>query len=152
MSTVTPVDHAHYVTLQLSDMQVALNVRQVRDGMHYRAPTTIPLAPNAVAGMLNVNGKLATVIDLRARLNLPPHSNPASTMLLIVEYEEELFALMVDSVGGVIALPRNASPVPPTIDSVWRAVATGVHHYENDFLILLDLGKLIDHLAKGHAA
>ena len=111
--------------------------------------TPVPLGPKEVAGFFNLRGHIVTAIDMRVRLGLPTYPTPEKVMKVVVEYQHDLFALMVDSVGDVLALPMNRfEKVPSNMDASWRAVAAGVFKLEKELLVILDVASVIDHLMR----
>ncbi|HLB98087.1 MAG TPA: chemotaxis protein CheW, partial [Acetobacteraceae bacterium] len=59
-----------FVTLTVADQLCGVPVLGVRDILGEQTITRIPLAPEEVAGSLNLRGRIVTAIDLRRRLGL----------------------------------------------------------------------------------
>ncbi|MFC0387766.1 chemotaxis protein CheW [Muricoccus vinaceus] len=144
---------AAILTLTVAGQLCGVPVLGVRDILGPQAITPIPLAPPEVAGGLNLRGRIVTAVDLRRRLGLPPR-NPAGPppMSVVVEGGGELYALLADSVGDVLALPESGlAPNPPTLDPLWQGVCAGVHQNVPDggeapgrLLIMLDVERVLD--------
>jgi purine-binding chemotaxis protein CheW len=144
------------LTLTVSGQLCGVPVLGVRDILGPQSITVIPLAPPEVAGSLNLRGRIVTAVDLRRRLGLPPREAGAPPpMSVVVEGGGELYALLADGVGDVVALPEaGLAPNPPTLDPVWRDVCAGVHQaVPNEaaaeagagrLLILLDVERVLD--------
>nr|WP_282572154.1 chemotaxis protein CheW [Roseomonas acroporae] len=116
----------------------------VRDVLGAQAITRIPLAPPEVAGSLNLRGRIVTAIDLRRRLGLPARGPGAAAMNVVVEWSGELYSLLVDAVGEVVALPASGCvPNPPTLDPAWREAGRGVHRQAEGLLLVLDVERLL---------
>lgn len=78
------------------------------------APSTAPGAPRHVRGVLNVHGRLAPVIDVRACLGGPSRPPSPGDRLLLVSDGPRIAALEVDDVLEVRDLPDDAlEPAPP---------------------------------------
>jgi purine-binding chemotaxis protein CheW len=78
-------------------------------------------------------------------LDLDPRPPEEKAMSVVVDQGGELYSLMVDSVGEVLSLPsakfeRN----PPTLDSKWREFSLGIYRLEENLLVVLDVGRLLD--------
>jgi len=140
------------LTLTVAGQLCGVPVTGVRDILGAQAITPIPLAPPEVAGGLNLRGRIVTAVDLRRRLGLPPRDPGAPpAMSVVVEGGGELYALLADSVGDVLALPEaGLAPNPPTLDPLWREVCAGVHQNllggerAERLLIMLDVERVLD--------
>src|SRR6476620_563847 len=66
-----------FLTLTVAGQLCGVPVLAVRDVLGPQAITRIPLAPQEVAGSLNLRGRIVTAIDLRRRLGLPPRDGGA---------------------------------------------------------------------------
>src|SRR5689334_2807902 len=132
-----------FLTLTVAGQLCGVPVLAVRDVLGAQVITRIPLAPQEVAGSLNLRGRIVTAIDLRRRLGLPPRES-GGAMSVVVEREGELYSLLADAVGEVLPLPRqDRAPNPPTLDPLWRDVSRGVHRMGERLLILLDVEQVL---------
>ena len=133
------------VAIRVGDQDFGVPVRQVRDVLRHRQLTPVPLAPRAVAGLLNLRGRIVTAIDLRIRLGLPPQAPGSDATHIVVENGSELYALVVDSVGDVLPIEeRRLETLPLGLDSRWRAVASAVYSTDAGLTVLLDVARLLD--------
>lgn len=132
-----------FLTLTVAGQLCGVPVLAVRDVLGAQSITRIPLAPQEVAGSLNLRGRIVTAIDLRRRLGLPPRE-AGGAMSVVVELEGELYSLLADEVGEVLPLPReDRAANPPTLDPLWREVSRGVHRLGERLLILLDVEQVL---------
>ena len=63
-------DAQDYVTVRIDGQLFGLPILQVQDVFTPDAITMVPLAPNEIAGVLNLRGRIVTAIDMRLRLGL----------------------------------------------------------------------------------
>ncbi|MEW5733868.1 MAG: chemotaxis protein CheW [Thermodesulfobacteriota bacterium] len=63
--------------------------------------------PDWIAGVVNVQGGLLPVVDLRKRLGVPRREPELSDRLLIVSGAKGLFCLLADSVERIIRTPKS---------------------------------------------
>ncbi|WP_458096039.1 chemotaxis protein CheW [Roseomonas sp. WA12] len=153
-TSVPPAADTAILTLTVAGQLCGVPVMGVRDILGAQVITPIPLAPPEVAGGLNLRGRIVTAVDLRRRLNLPAREAGAPPpMSVVVEGGGELYALLADSVGDVLALPEaGLAPNPPTLDPLWREVCAGVHQDVPGgddagtarLLIMLDVERVLD--------
>ncbi len=96
-----------FVTMRIDQQLFGIPVKNVRDVLREQKITSIPLSAPEVAGSLNLRGRIVTVINLRCRLRLGEKQNSDKNMFVVVEYKNELFSLVVDSVGEVMTVPER---------------------------------------------
>jgi purine-binding chemotaxis protein CheW len=133
-----------FVTLTIADQLCGVPVLGVRDILGEQTITRIPLAPEEVAGSLNLRGRIVTAIDLRRRLGLPAAPQGARRMAVVAEQGGELYALLVDQVSEVMTLPASAfERNPPTLPPTWAAYSTGIYRLQDRLLVVLDVGRLL---------
>lgn len=133
-----------FVTLRLGEQLFGISVLAVQDVMRYQAIASIPLAPEVIAGSLNVRGRIVTAYDMRCRMGFEPFTKPEDIMMVVVDFKHELFALMVDAVGDVLSLSMNDfEKVPANMDADWRSMAAGVFKLEKELLVILDVANVI---------
>ena len=141
-----------FVTFTVAGQLFGVPVGQVQDILTLSSIASVPLAPAEVRGMINLRGRIVTVIDVRMRLGLKDKgANPTRrSMGVTVENGAESCTLLVDSVGDVASLPfRLREPNPVTLDPLWREVADGVFRLEHGLLVVLDVARLLKIRARG---
>lgn len=139
-----------FVTFTVSDQLFGIPVLKVQDVLRSYQITRIPLAPPEVLGSLNLRGRVVTAIDMRVRLGLPARTKGGDSMSIVAEHEGELYSLVVDAVGEVLALSaKTFDRNPPTLGSEFRAVSDGIYRLDGQLLVVLDVNRLLDY---GHAA
>ncbi|WP_298256489.1 chemotaxis protein CheW, partial [Bradyrhizobium sp.] len=66
---------AEYVTAMIGGQLFGLPISRVQDVFMPERVTRVPLASREIAGVLNLRGRIVTVIDMRARLGLPKNDD-----------------------------------------------------------------------------
>ena len=134
-----------YLTIFLGKKVFGIPILQVQDVLASQKLTRIPLAPKAIAGVLNLRGRIVTAINLRVRLEEEVFSGPALEMSVVVEHGGALFSLIVDNVGEVLTLSdESMEDLPVTLDKFWRDIANGVYQLDGRIMIILDIDKVLD--------
>ena len=134
-----------YVTATIGEQLFGLPIRRVQDVFMPERVTRVPLAPPEIAGVLNMRGRIVTLIDLRRRLGLPARAQAADVMAIGVELRGESYGLLIDAVGEVLRLDdtaREANPV--NLDAELAQVSAGIHRLEGQLLMVLDVDRLLD--------
>ncbi len=142
--TAPQSDEQVFVTIYVAKQLFGIPVERVQDILIPENIAHIPLAPNEIAGAINLRGRIVTVVDVRQCLNLQQQSKDATPMCVTVEQGAELYSLKVDSVGAVISMPmKRIEKNPTTLDPRWRSISSGVIQLDEELLILLDIDALL---------
>ena len=96
-----------FVTFRVADQLFGVPVTEVQDILAPDAIAPVPGGPADVRGLINLRGRIVTVIDMRTRLSLPPQANAGKGMCVTVECRGDAYTLLVDAVGDVITLSSD---------------------------------------------
>lgn len=141
---MTQIDTEQLLTFNLAGQKFGVPILKVNDVLGPQKITQMPLAPAAVAGVMNLRGRIVTAVDVRRCLRQPDRAAEQGGMSVVVEQKGELFSLIIDDVGDVLSLSREVfEPAPETLDVVWRDVSSGVYKLEDSILVVLDVGRLL---------
>jgi purine-binding chemotaxis protein CheW len=139
------IDALEFVTATVDGQLFGLPIDRVQDVFAPTRLTRVPLAPSEVAGVLNLRGRIVTVIDMRRRLGFQTRPNAASDMAIGIERDGEAYGLLVDSVGEVMQISDEArAPNPVNLDPRLAALSAGVFRLERGLLIVLDIDRVLD--------
>ncbi len=81
----------------------------------------VPRAPTAVRGVINLRGRVVTVIELRSLLRLPETTAPNQKIILLDRGRRDL-GLAVTDVDGIESVEK-ISPAPGRPDAAVRGIA-----------------------------
>ncbi len=139
-----------FLTIMIANQRFGIPVLQVQDVLREQKVTKVPLAPEEVAGSLNLRGRIVTAINVRKRLGLPPQDGAdQGSMSVVVEHNQELFSLVIDRVGDVLSLDSDLfEKNPGTLDQAWRDISNGIFQLEQELLIVMDVPKLLENVGK----
>ncbi|MFT5278171.1 MAG: purine-binding chemotaxis protein CheW [Glaciecola sp.] len=133
-----------WVTYRLDEETYGINVMQVQEVLRYTEIAPVPGAPDYVLGIINLRGNVVTVIDTRSRFGLPPTDISDNTRIVIIESDEQVVGILVDSVAEVVYLRSSEIERAPNVGTEESAkFIQGVSNREGHLLILVDLNKLL---------
>jgi chemotaxis signal transduction protein/truncated hemoglobin YjbI len=139
------VDSEKLVTMKIEDQLFGVPILQVQDIVEPRMITPVPLAPSTIAGVMNLRGRIVTVINLRQCLGLGDKPDHDRWMGITIEYKGDLYTLLVDEIGDVCDLPRRDFETPPaTLGDKMRQLCTGIFRRKGDLLVVLDVDRVLD--------
>ncbi|MBS1984476.1 MAG: chemotaxis protein CheW [Bdellovibrionales bacterium] len=154
------VNRQVYISFRL-DQLLGVSIQDVKEIINYPDEiTSTPGTPNFVKGMLNLRGKLVTIVDARTLYQLPP-SSVANPKVLIFQTGDEKFGLVVDTVESILTVHDDQKlPLPKLLyDSgketyqkdVKEALEVTGDNGERNSLIILNIDPLAERIRQ-HAA
>jgi purine-binding chemotaxis protein CheW len=133
-----------FVTFEIGEQLFGVPIDEVQDVFKPQRLTPVPLSHPDVAGVLNLRGRIVTMIDCRQHLGLG-HASDAEMMAVGVERGNESYGLLIDKIGDVLSLLNSAfEPNPVNLDPRWRAVSKGVFRLDRRLLIVLNITTILD--------
>ena len=136
---------AEYVTAVIGGQLFGLPISRVQDVFMPERLTRVPLASSEIAGVLNLRGRIVTVVDMRARLGLPRADDGKPPMAVGVDLRGESYGLLIDTIGEVLRLPdasREENPV--NLDPRMAKLAGGVHRLDGQLMVVLDVDRVLE--------
>ena len=130
------------LVLRLYDRRFALRLADVERVLRMVEITPLPGAPSTVLGVINIQGEVTSVIDLRRCCFLPPTEVGPEQVLVLVRRDGGRVALAADwvevTVGwqeeGVVPA-EEIKPAPPTLE--------GMAKLADGLVPVLDLDRLL---------
>ena len=134
-----------YVTAMIGGHLFGLPIVRVQDVFIPERLTRVPLAPPEIAGILNLRGRIVTLIDMRRRFGLGERAGGDAAMAIGVESRGESYGLLIDSVGEVLKLDEAArEPNPINLDERLARVSAGIYRLDGGLLIVVDVDRVLD--------
>jgi len=133
------------LTCRIADQWIGFRVQQVREVVKPQKRTTMPMAPHAVAGLINLRGRVITELEVRRVIGEPDRGEDEPFHVAIIEtMSGEDFGLIVDDVGEVIVLDEDLfEATPNSLNEVWRQVSDGVLKQEDRVLLLVNVDRFV---------
>lgn len=126
----------------LDEQRYALRLATVERIVRAAAITPLPKAPEIVLGLLDLQGQVIPVINLRKRFRLPLREIRTSDQFVIARAKLLTVALVVDSAVGV--LEETDEAVIPTDDILTGMdYLEGVTRTEDGLVLIHDLASLL---------
>src|SRR5205823_14042447 len=86
---------AEYVTAVIGGQLFGLPISRVQDVFMPERLTPAPLASSEIAGVLNLRGRIVTVVNMRARLGLPKAGDGQPPIAVGVHLRGESYGLLI---------------------------------------------------------
>jgi purine-binding chemotaxis protein CheW len=149
-STSTPpvaVVGEQYLIFSLLDREFAIKAEYIQGVERLADVTPVPNVAAWIRGVINLRGSIASVVDLRAFLDMEQLTYNPRTRLLSVQFNEMVICLVVDGVSEMVPLPAHVissinvrqSGVPQ-----WAIpYVEGSAMLNNRFMVILDAARLL---------
>lgn len=138
------VEAQRIVTFRLGGELFAVDIAVVERVLRYESPRVIPNVPAWVEGVIEYQGRVVPVIDLRRRFEMEAATAGPHARLLVLATGEELVAVVVDAVLDVRALKDEEIADPPAF---FRGLAgeylRGLARGNGELVVLLDAARLL---------
>jgi purine-binding chemotaxis protein CheW len=137
-----------YLTFSLASEEYGVPVLKVREIMKIMPITAVPQVPSHVKGVINLRGKVITVVDLRLKFGLDAQEPTDQTAIVVVEIAVDggnvLTGIIVDSVSDVLNIVQDELEETPAFgDQVVTNYMSGMAKVKGKVKILLDLDQAL---------
>ncbi|MDA3852091.1 MAG: chemotaxis protein CheW [Spirochaetaceae bacterium] len=138
-----------FLTFNVKDEVFALKVEGVQEVLEMPRITRVPRMPAFLRGIINLRGSVVPVIDLSEKMGLGSVVQSIDTSVVVVEmdldHEKVVLGLLCDAVDEVINLyPQDIEPPPQVGHSVDNSYINGMGKVGDNFVIILNIAKVID--------
>jgi purine-binding chemotaxis protein CheW len=134
---------ALFATSHVSDALCALDSAGVQEVIRLGPVTPVRYAPEEVLGIVNLRGKIVTIVDLALRLGFAK-AVAGSDSRIIVDDRNEFIGLLVYCVGEVVEVERDSwQPPPANVNWGQARFFKGVCRVRGHVITLLDAGQIL---------
>ena len=136
----------HIVGFQVGRETYGVPITSLHEIVRVPEITAVPDAPEYMEGVINLRGKIVSVIDLRKRFGEREVGTQRRNRILVVEHHGRLSGLIVDSASEVLKIPASEiEPPPAVLQEGGMTCVTGLGKYRGRLIMLLDMTKLLEY-------
>ncbi len=137
-----------YLTFLLGGEVFALSIQSVKEILQYTAPTSVPMMPECIRGVINLRGSVVPVMDLAVRFGRPVSTVGRRTCIVILELAVDgvthRFGLLADAASEVLEIAADAiEPVPEFGVRIDSRFVAGLGKVAEKFVVILDASQLL---------
>ena len=147
MTTKVPkekIEQEKLVTFQLGPDTFAAGVFAVERVLRHTPPSSVPDVPEWIEGVIEYQGGVIPVIDMRRRMSLPLTELTPETRTLVFATHDGRIGAIVDAVHEVAVVPKSAINPPP---SMFRGLASefvrGIAKVGDQLVVVLDVDRVL---------
>jgi purine-binding chemotaxis protein CheW len=131
-------------TFVLRGALCAFDAARVQEVIRMGPVTPVRHAPEEVAGVINLRGRIVTLLDLGQILGFVKVEPDRNSRIFIIEDRGEFIGLLVDRAADVVEVdPNEEEPVPANLAPAQSRYFRGVQRSEGRVIALLDLAELL---------
>lgn len=132
------------VGFRIGSETFGVHIGSVREIVRVPEITSVPNAPEIIEGVINLRGKIIPVMDLRKRFGHGDRKPDKKNRILVVELENKLVGLIVNSASEVLKIPPSEIESPGNVLAEGESsYVTGVGKLKGRLIILLDIARLL---------
>jgi purine-binding chemotaxis protein CheW len=125
----------------LSDEQYIIDTDFVVEVLPLNELTPLPCTPPFLLGIINVRGRILSVVNLKNFFNLPEKGITNLNRVIIVKNDDIELGLLVDEVlGNCEIFTEQLQPDLPTLNKGLTNYLIGV---QSDFSVVIDIAKFL---------
>jgi purine-binding chemotaxis protein CheW len=134
----------HIVGFQVGRETYGVSITSLHEIVRVPEITAVPDAPDYLEGVINLRGKIVSVMDLRKRFGEKHRALNKQNRILVVEHSGRLAGLIVDSASEVLKIAaEDVEPAPAVFQDGALNCVTGLGKVKGRLVVLLDVNKLL---------
>lgn len=132
------------VCFRIGKETFGVDIFAVREIVRVQEITKVPGTPEFVLGVINLRGRVISVVDLGHQLSLTPTEITPASRILVIQLDDASVGFLVDAATSVIKISADAIDSPPEMVAAVKAdYLEGVAKLEGRLAILLNLRKVL---------
>ncbi|MBR1736849.1 MAG: purine-binding chemotaxis protein CheW [Firmicutes bacterium] len=133
-----------YLTFLIDNEEYGIDICYVIEIIPVAAITWVPETPQFLKGIINLRGSIIPVIDVRLRFHKEEKAYDELTCIIVIEYEDYMVGLLVDTVNEVMLIPEENISMPPNAKLKYQnKFIKNIGKMEDEVQLLLDLNKFL---------
>lgn len=137
-------DDIEFSTFYVGGALCGINILNIQEINKHFEITKVPQASDYIEGILNLRGRIVTIMDLGKKLGLAPVTKSKDNRNIIVNSDDEHIGLLVDSISDVaLAKKDDIEPAPSNIGGVKGKYFKGVLKTDKKLIGILDIDEVL---------
>ncbi|MCB5186317.1 chemotaxis protein CheW [Methylobacillus gramineus] len=138
------------LAFKLGQEHYGINILSVQEIRGYDNVTQIANTPDFIKGIVNLRGIIVPIVDMRIRFGQLNPEYDQTTVVIVLNLEDRVIGMVVDSVSDVIALDASQIKQPPEMGVMLDvSFLLGIASVDERTLMLLNIERLMATIALG---
>ena len=132
-------------TFYIGNTMWGIDIMNTQEVILIQDITKVYNAPNYIEGIINLRGRIVTVLSLCKKLNIEPEGDVIDQRIIIVNVGDEYLGLLVDKISEVVEVDKKAiMSSPSTVSGVNGRYINGIYHFNNITIASLNLDSVLN--------
>jgi purine-binding chemotaxis protein CheW len=136
-----------YVEFGIADEQYAIRIQDIYEIIKIQDITQVPNVLPYVKGVINLRGRIVTIISLRYLFRLVEKEADKATRIVVVRHREETVGIIVDRVNKVATF-TDIQPPPDRVAGIDGSFFTEIGITDSGLVGILKLDEVLIHEPK----
>ena len=123
------------LAFKLGNEEYGIKILQVQEIRGYESVTRIASAPEHVKGVVNLRGTIVPIVDMRIKFKLGEPTYNQFTVVIILNIQDRVVGMVVDSVSDVISLTADQIKPAPDMGALNTDYVVGLGTVDDRMLI-----------------
>ncbi len=134
-------EYLHVLEFSLAYERYCIETSFIQEVYPLKELTPLSCTPNFVLGIINVRGKIFSVIDIKKFFDIPERGLTDLNKVIIINYDNIELGILADSIIGVRSIPlEDIQPSIPTLTGIREEYLRGV---TKERMVILDAFRLL---------
>ncbi len=134
-----------FLVFSLCNEDYAVPLLKVKEVIAITEMTAVPYTPSHFNGIMNLRGKIISVIALRFKFRMSKAEIKPESAIIILDLHPLSFGVIVDAVDSVLAVSAaEIQPAPDVESQVKSDYLTGVTRKQDKLVLLLDIERTLN--------
>nr|WP_320050811.1 chemotaxis protein CheW [uncultured Desulfuromonas sp.] len=132
-----------YLTFHIGSEDFGIDIAHVIEIIGIQRITVVPDMPHYIQGVINLRGKVISVMDVRLRFGMEQRDYDERTCVIVVNVGEDTVGLIVDRVNEVVEIGSGQIQPVPQLQRTEDYIM-GLGKLGDDVKILIDVERLVN--------
>jgi purine-binding chemotaxis protein CheW len=132
-----------YLIFNLGEEAFGVDIKIVSEMIGIQPIAELPEMPECIRGIINLRGKIIPVMDVRLRFKKPLKDYDWRTCIIVIDIDDLVIGLIVDSVDEVLKIPKDNIVLPTRITQSGNGYIKGIGKSGENVKMLIDCFKLV---------
>ena len=143
MNTRTETNSLEIIAFKLHDQQFCVRTTTIREIRGWGPAMPVPQSPSEMMGVMNLRGSVIPIINLAAKLGMPPTEPTERSAIVVAEVHHMAMGLLVDSVSDILNVSADLlQPVPDLNSTINTTFSDGIIVQQSGMICFLNLERM----------
>lgn len=141
---ITQAANMELATFYVGKSLYGIDIMSIQEINKHFEVTKVPQAEDYIIGILNLRGKIVTILDIGKKIGLSHIEKTKENRNIIIRSQDEYIGLLVDSIGDVVIADKNSlEPAPANLGGLEGKFFSSVLKTEKDLIGILNIEEVL---------